>query len=73
MDGEHKDSVTTPGTIKFIFDRHNNSLENWATTTKVFIILHRALQNAKVNRKVIKELKTKESLFNPYKPAAKLA
>ena len=43
MNGEHKDSVSTLGTIKFIFDRHSKHLDNWAINTKVFIILHRAL------------------------------
>ena len=66
MNGEHKDHVSTLGAIKFIFERHISNLDNWAITTKVFIILHRGLQNIKVNRKIIKDLKQKEHLMHPY-------
>jgi hypothetical protein len=43
MNGEHKDHVSTLGAIKFIFERHISNLDNWAITTKIFIILHRGL------------------------------
>jgi hypothetical protein len=66
MNGEHRDHVSTLGALKFIFERHISNLDNWSITTKVFIILHRGLQNIKVNRKIIKDLKAKEHLMHPY-------
>lgn len=66
LNGEHKDQVSPIGALKFILERHISNLDNWAITTKVFIILHRALQNKRVNRKVIKDLKKNEHLLHPY-------
>lgn len=47
-------------------ERHISNTDNWAITTKVFIILHRALQNIRINKKVIKDLKLKEHLLHHY-------
>lgn len=52
--------------MKFIFERHVSNLDNWAITVKVLIVLHRGLQNIKVNRKIYKELKQKEHLIHSY-------
>lgn len=54
------------GALKFILERHISNLDNWSITTKVFIILHRAMQNKRVNRKIIKDLKKNEHLLHPY-------
>lgn len=43
LNGEHKDQVSPIGALKFILERHISNLDNWAITTKVFIILHRSL------------------------------
>lgn len=54
------------GALKFTFERHISNLDNWAINTKVLIVFHRALQNIKVNRKIYKDLKSKEHLLHPY-------
>ena len=66
LNGEHKEEVSPIGALKFILERHISNLDNWAITTKVFIILHRALQNKRVNRKVIRDVKKNEHLLHPY-------
>lgn len=66
MNGEHKDQVSPLGALKFIFERHISNLDNWAINVKILIIMHRGLQNIKVNRKIVKELKQKEHLLHPY-------
>ena len=66
LHGEHKDQVSPIGALKFILERHISNLDNWAITTKVFIVLHRSLQNKRVNRKVIRDLKKNEHLLHPY-------
>ena len=66
LNGEHKDQVSPIGALKFILERHISNLDNWAITTKVFIVLHRSLQNKRVNRKVIRDLKKNEHLLHPY-------
>lgn len=66
MNGEHKDQVSPLGSLKFIFERHISNLDNWAINLKILIIMHRGLQNIKVNRKIVKELKQKEHLLHPY-------
>ena len=66
MNGEHKDIVSPLGSLKFILERHISNLDNWAINIKVLIIFHRALQNIKVNRKIYKDLKSKEHLLHPY-------
>jgi hypothetical protein len=66
LNGEHKDQVSPIGALKFILERHISNLDNWSITTKVFIILHRSLQNKRVNRKVIRDLKKNEHLLHPY-------
>lgn len=52
--------------LKFMFERHISNLDNWAINTKILIIFHRGLQNIKVNRKIYKDLKSKEHLLHPY-------
>lgn len=52
--------------MKFIFERHISNLDNWAINLKVLIVFHRSLQNIKVNRKIYKDLKSKEHLLHPY-------
>jgi len=66
MNGEHKDEVSPTASLKFIYERLVSNLDNWAINTKIMIILHRGLQNIKVNRKIYKELKEKEHLLHPY-------
>ena len=66
MNGEHKDHVSTLGALKFILERHIANLDDYTITTKIMIILHRGLQNIKVNRKIINDLKSKEHLIHPY-------
>jgi hypothetical protein len=66
LNGEHKDQVSPLGALKFIFERHISNLDNWAINTKVLIVFHRSLQNIKVNRKIYKDLKSKEHLLHPY-------
>lgn len=66
LNGEHKDQVSPIGALKFILERHISNLDNWAITSKVFIVLHRALQNKRVNKKVIRDLKKNEHLLHPY-------
>lgn len=66
LNGEHKDQVSPLAALKFMFERHISNLDNWAINTKVLIIFHRGLQNIKVNRKIYKDLKSKEHLLHPY-------
>ena len=66
LNGEHKDIVSPLGALKFILERHISNLDNWAINIKVLIIFHRALQNIKVNRKIYKDLKSKEHLLHSY-------
>ena len=54
------------GALKFMLERHISNLDNWAINLKGLIIFHRALQNIKVNRKIFKDLKSKEHLLHPY-------
>ena len=65
--GEHPEQVKPIGALKFILERHVSNLDNWSVSTKVLIILHRALQNIRVNRKIVKDLKKNEELICPYK------
>lgn len=71
MNGEHKDDILPPDSIKIIFDRLISNLDNWAINTKILIVFHRGLQNIKVNRKIYKELKEKEHLIHPYASKSK--
>lgn len=66
MNGEHKDDIAADATLQFIFERLVGNIDNWAISTKILIILHRGLQNIKVNRKIYKEMKEKEHLLHPY-------
>jgi hypothetical protein len=66
MNGEHKDVISPLGSLKFILERHISNLDNWAINIKILIIFHRALQNIKVNRKIYKDLKSKEHLLLSY-------
>ena len=43
LNGDHKDQVNTVGALKYILERHVTNLDNWSVTTKVLIIVHRAL------------------------------
>ena len=43
LNGEHKDQVSPIGALKFILERHISNLDNWAISSKVFIVLHRSL------------------------------
>lgn len=66
LNNEHKDLVSPLESLKYILERHITNLDNWAINTKILIIFHRALQNIKVNRKIYKDLKSKEHLLHPY-------
>lgn len=57
--------------LKFMLERHISNLDNWAINTKILIIFHRALQNIKVNRKIYKDLKSKEHLLHPFQSKQK--
>ena len=46
-------------------------MDNWAVNTKIIIVFHRSLQNIKVNRKIYKDLKSKEHLLESYSNKAK--
>lgn len=71
LNGEHKDQVSPLAALKFIFERHISNLDNWAINIKILIIFHRGLQNIKVNRKIYKDLKSKEHLLHPYQCRSK--
>ena len=43
MNGEHKDEVSPSTSLKFIFERLVNNLDNWAINVKIMIIFHRGL------------------------------
>ena len=66
LNGEHKDVCSPLGALKFILERYISNLDNWAINIKTLIVFHRALQNIKVNRKIYKDLKSKEHLLHPY-------
>jgi hypothetical protein len=66
LNGEHKDQVSPLGALKFILERHVSNLDNWAINVKILIVFHRSLQNIKVNRKIYKDLKSKEHLLHSY-------
>ena len=71
MNGEHKDQVSPLGALKFILERLVSNLDNWAVNTKIIIVFHRSLQNIKVNRKIYKDLKSREHLIESYSNKAK--
>jgi hypothetical protein len=71
LNGEHKDQVSSTAALKFIFERHISNLDNWAINMKILITFHRGMQNIKVNRKIYKELKSKEHLLHSYTAASK--
>ena len=66
MNGEHKEDVSPAASLKFIFERLIANLDNWAINSKILIVFHRGLQNIKVNRKIYKELKEKDSMLHPF-------
>lgn len=66
LNGDHKDQVSSLGALKLILERHISNLDNWAITTKVLIVIHRGLQNIRVNKKILKDLKKNEHLLYPY-------
>lgn len=71
MNGEHKDQVSPLGALKFILERLISNLDNWAVNIKILIVFHRSLQNIKVNRKIYKDLKSKEHLLESYSNKSK--
>ena len=66
LNGEHKEQVSPIGALKFILERHISNLDNWAINMKVLIIIHRSLQNIRVNRKIIKDLKKIDSFYKDF-------
>lgn len=66
MNGEHKDDVSPAASLKFIFERLIANLDSWAINTKILIVFHRGLQNIKVNRKIYKDLKEKDTMLHPF-------
>ena len=53
-----------------IIERFLKNISSWALTTKVFIILHRCLQDTNLSAKMASELKNKEHLLHSYQKKA---
>ncbi|CDW75826.1 UNKNOWN [Stylonychia lemnae] len=53
-----------------IVDRFLKNIGSWACTTKIFIILHRCLQDSNLSQKMSQELKSKEHLLHSYQKKA---
>ena len=49
-----------------IVERFLKQISSWACTTKIFIILHRCLQDANLSLRMAQELKSKEHLLHSY-------
>ena len=66
MNGEHPKEVSKDHSLRMLVERHNQNIDCWTITTKVFIIFHRALQNVNVNRIIYKELKKLDHKLVPF-------
>lgn len=53
-----------------IIERFLKNISSWACTTKVFVILHRCLQDTGLCQKMASELKAKEHLLHSYQKKA---
>lgn len=53
-----------------IVERFLKNISSWALTTKVFIILHRCLQDSDLGPKMASELKGKEHLLHSFQKKA---
>jgi hypothetical protein len=63
--------VTPAMAMGHIFQRYLKNISSWACTTKVFIILHRCLQDTGgLAQNMAKELKSKEHLLHGYQKKA---
>ena len=66
--GSLKAEVTPAQAMSLIFDRFLKNISSWACTTKIYILLHRCLQDNAGNlaTNMAKELKSKEHLIHSY-------
>lgn len=60
--------MSPDASLQHLFEKLVSNIDNWAINTKCLIILHRGLQNIKVNRKIYRDLKEREHLLHPYEP-----
>ena len=70
--GSLKAEVTPAQAMSLILERFLKNISSWACTTKVYIILHRCLQDNAGNlaTNMAKELKAKEHLIHTYQKKA---
>jgi hypothetical protein len=66
--GTLKAEVTPAQAMSVIFERFLTNISSWACTTKIYILLHRCLQDNAGNlaTNMAKELKAKEHLIHTY-------
>lgn len=63
-------SITPREAMTKIIERFLKNIGSWACTTKIFIILHRCLQDTGLSLKMSQELKSKEHLLHSYQKKA---
>eukprot|EP00347_Sterkiella_histriomuscorum_P001591 403371440 len=63
-------SITPREAMTKIIERFLKNIGSWACTTKIFIILHRCLQDPGLSQKMAQELKSKEHLLHSYQKKA---
>jgi hypothetical protein len=70
--GSLKAEVTPAMAMGHIFERFLKNISSWACTTKVYILLHRCLQDSAGNlaTNMAKELKAKEHLIHSFQKKA---
>ena len=70
--GTLKAEVTPAQAMSVIFERFLTNISSWACTTKIYILLHRCLQDNVGNlaTNMAKELKAKEHLIHSYQKKA---
>ncbi len=66
MRGSHSSEVSPKQTVALLFERLLKNLSSWALTTKVYLILHRGLQDSALSGGLASELKSKEHGMHPY-------
>ena len=59
-------SISPKEAMGKIVERFLKQISSWACTTKIFIILHRCLQDANLSLRMAQELKSKEHLLHSY-------
>ena len=70
--GSLKAEVTPAQAMSLIFDRFLKNISSWTCTSKIYILLHRCLQDnaGNLSTNMARELKAKEHLIHTYQKKA---